>query len=620
MIFLFIIIIIAQFFLYSIAIIIDSYTAFGNELTAAFNLYHDLHINLPNQYVNDISTCYIYDPWCFRGKNSNYAAQVKFWNPKYLIDPEKDLYYRKAKDCTYEIKQVNWSNTMNMNHGKSITGPTHWEIFEFTMLQSSCQENITRADFPKTGGSTFTTIGYNNESLIACTCTDYLNAYYNISCRFPKYYHNNTMKTNEKLKTCMNLTVALEYEHFDGYSAVLGSNSHDDYLYPPIKYLIADDVEYCLDVEFPLLSRNQVSQVPNTSEFLLDLNGTGMTSYFTGYWLNQETVLQKLHSLYTLHKDRLVMAFDYYSKVNRLNYYSVTQLPSPKLVTKRISDQLVFKSFLLRNFQYISEDRDHLETILSHNYSHAHEHHYHMIGASHMRYNFNYIVSLLYGDENLPDARKYNEEHVETFHMKGAEKMDLLVSEIQRLCTSNFEYSHYTYDPTTEQQRIHTLVFQFGAWDLQASPLELLINTSGLNFKKIHSIFSDPTYCKNLVHIVFITAVPYPLCYDESDKPCYQLRGMSNNGAISALNRHTIKELLDLKRQFKDSVKLSIVDAYSIIKPRILLDNFKEVVCSFHYLCREKINGNYQNIATVGGLAIVEALLLLFREQNKNFG
>ena len=90
---------------------------------------------------------------------------------------------------------------MNMNHGKSITGhePIYWEIFEFTMFES-----FTTI----TGGSTFTTIGYKNESLIACTCTDYLNAYYKISCRFPKYSHN-SKKSNEKLKTCMNLTVGV---------------------------------------------------------------------------------------------------------------------------------------------------------------------------------------------------------------------------------------------------------------------------------------------------------------------------------------------------------------------------------------------------------------------------
>ena len=602
-----------QCFSYSIAIIIDSFTAFGNELSAAKYLYQDLNVHLPNKYVNDISTCYIYDPWCFRGKNSDYGMQVKVWNPTYLIDPEKDLYYRKAKDCTYEIKQTNWSNTMN--HRKYIRGdePLYWEIFEFTMIQSNCQENITRANFSKTGGSTFTSIGYNNESLIACTSTDYLNAYYKITCRFPKYYHISNA-TSEKYKTCMNLTVVLEYEHFDGYSAVLGSNSHDDYLYPPIKYLVADDVEWC--VEFPLQSINQIPQIPATREYLLDLNGTGMTSYFTGYWLNQETTLQKLHSLYTLYKDRLVMAFEYYSKVNRINYYSVVQLPSPKLLTKFLSSQLVFKPFLLRNYehnQYFSDDRDHLETILTHNYSHIYEHHFHLIGASHMRYNFNYLVGLLYGEDKLPDARKYNEEHVETFHTKGAEKESLLVSEIERLCTSDFEYSHYTYDPIAQQRRIHTLVFQFGAWDLQASPLELLVDTSGVKLA-IAKIFSDPGYCKNLVHLIYITAVPYPLCYDESDRPCYQLRGMSNNGAISALNRHTIKELLELKRQFKDSVKLSIIDAYSIIKPRILLDNFNEVTCSFHYLCREKLNGKYQNIATIGGIAVVEALLRLFRE------
>ena len=148
---------------------------------------------------------------------------------------------------------------------------------------------------------------------------------------------------------------------------MLGSNSHDDYMYPPIKYLVADDAEYCVELSQSTEHRvsQSVSQFPTVREYFLDLNGTGMTSYFTGYWLNQETALKRLHSLYTIRKDGLLMAFDYYSKLNRLNYYNVIQLPKPKLFTK-ISSGLVFKPFMLHNIQhnqYFPEERDHLETI-----------------------------------------------------------------------------------------------------------------------------------------------------------------------------------------------------------------------------------------------------------------
>ena len=45
-----------------------------------------------------------------------------------------------------------------------------------------------------------------------------------------------------------------------------------------------------------------------------------------------------------------------------------------------------------------------------------------MLGASHMRYNFNYIISLLYGEDKVPDARKYKEEHIETSTGKNYKK------------------------------------------------------------------------------------------------------------------------------------------------------------------------------------------------------
>lgn len=115
-----------------------------------------------------------------------------------------------------------------------------------------------------------------------------------------------------------------------------------------------------------------------------------------------------------------------------------------------------------------------------------------------------------------------------------------------------------------------------------------------------------------LRHLVWVTTVPYPFCLNDNDEPCHFLRGFSNNAASSAINRRMLNFLRRVSSHPELAVKISIVDAFSIIAPRIILNNDNEVICSMHYICREVFYNEVRNVYTPAGLAVVESIMNLF--------
>ena len=112
----------------------------------------------------------------------------------------------------------------------------------------------------------------------------------------------------------------------------------------------------------------------------------------------------------------------------------------------------------------------------------------------------------------------------------------------------------------------------------------------------IKYILSD-NHCKGLTHFIFITAVPYPLCFDNDD--CNSNRIYRINPAIRALNEYYLSKLLLI--QIHSPIKLSIIDAYSIAMPRLLFHPDEEVVCINHYLCREEFDNRIYTVHAPAG-------------------
>lgn len=160
--------------------------------------------------------------------------------------------------------------------------------------------------------------------------------------------------------------------------------------------------------------------------------------------------------------------------------------------------------------------------------------------------------------------------------------------------------------------RDHVLFLQPGAWDTtHQSPRMIIYNNESAPalMLVLERILSGSLKCGRLRQIVWFTAMPYPLCVDDP-VVCNKVRLHRSNGAIQALNSYFLKRLHGMNTSLWTGtgttapVMLSIVDAFSIIYPRLLQKESEEVVCVLHYLCRMN---NDKLFFTPGAAAYIRA-------------
>ena len=82
---------------------------------------------------------------------------------------------------------------------------------------------------------------------------------------------------------------------------------------------------------------------------------------------------------------------------------------------------------------------------------------------------------------------------------------------------------------------------------------------------------------------------------------------------LIAVNQYFIQSIFE-QRAERPLVKLSIVDAYSIIKPRLVLNEDSEVICLSHYLCRirsllPRDNDEVIMLQSPAGAAVVQTII-----------
>jgi hypothetical protein len=134
--------------------------------------------------------------------------------------------------------------------------------------------------------------------------------------------------------------------------------------------------------------------------------------------------------------------------------------------------------------------------------------------------------------------------------------------------------------------------------------------------KLLTDILEGKYPCDGIKEIVFVTPMPYPVClYDDPYRHCSSFRCLRTNSAIAAIRNYFMQHLLGVSVSAKKS--LSIVDAFEIVRPRILLNENYEVVCTNHYSCaisdnRPKDSTNHTStemVHTPAGIAVFESLL-----------
>jgi len=216
---------------------------------------------------------------------------------------------------------------------------------------------------------------------------------------------------------------------------------------------------------------------------------------------------------------------------------------------------------------------------------------YYFIGSSHMRYLFDSLIEYYHSrdvTEGIP--RKHDHIKFNNMNYDFISNTNAQTHYIPKLCN--------TLEKLVENNV--TIIVQTGAWDLSMAPLIRLIRdpTAGPLLMNVFSdIFSGVLKCGNLKHIVWLTSMAYRICFGKKND-CLENRSYRTNSAIAAGNQFFLTELFKMYRSHlisrheidgnRGSIQLSIVDAFHMIKPRLLLDDKNEATCTNHYSCRVK--------------------------------
>eukprot|EP01041_Mallomonas_annulata_P009878 gene9878-20551_t len=159
------------------------------------------------------------------------------------------------------------------------------------------------------------------------------------------------------------------------------------------------------------------------------------------------------------------------------------------------------------------------------------------LGASHMRYNFDGVIDFLFGGEVI---RNIQRKHI-----------DLIVEKLFR-----FDWNVFVSEMSEALERFCLLsdskvVFiQTGHWDLMLKGLRYIIRNyaDSPGYKLLHTlrdIFSGALPCPGISHIVWMTAVPYLLCFSHKENSlCDTKRGQRYNANIRVLNEFFLRGLL----------------------------------------------------------------------------
>jgi len=222
---------------------------------------------------------------------------------------------------------------------------------------------------------------------------------------------------------------------------------------------------------------------------------------------------------------------------------------------------------------------------------------YHLIGEKHMRY-FGFAL-IEYFQGNLiqfdTNSSKLDQFRWKNIQFNFSSYSELMISLAERVCNSK------------SATQASTLVLQAGSWDLTAFNAMIIAESQ---FPKVLNFFNkvneNVSFCPRLKHIVWLTTVPHPLCF-ESGK-CEEARGGRNNAIIRILNSHYTTFIAETK--WRSDLKVSIIDAFSVIAPRLILPQHEEIICNCHYICGIINRKNALELFhTPGGDAVLQLIL-----------
>jgi hypothetical protein len=577
--------------------------------------------------------------------NDKYAKACKLWTP--IMDPPVH-HKHHFPDCQYSIS---FQGTVTETSAREAD----IDVLRFTEFKFVAHQSCSPGNTTIPGGATFDIFGYTEHAIASCVAADSFDNTYEIVCKAPRVLHGSADIDNE----CIYLTVVLEHEHYDAVSLVLSSWIDT---YSSVRHVLMDNVTFCRESKGPtkplnphhdaLLRRSRAppSLVPDSGSISPNI------TIYSGVWMRQHeasdalsdgfkcpllfvesiekcsdshgfnssschgtwrksmqlTTAQQAELVSSLSNERFVSpswwenrrgcfeeAYQYKNTHNRTEILD----PDVSIVSKatNIGTKYSFRPLqmksshghLLLDWSVPSFERPDVvrEGVSS----------FQFVGASHMRYMYMSIVEEIYGAKEIelvPAKMSYS--LYKNFRYNGVK----YASEHARFINSACELFRY------ERRGNGILIVQAGDWDLTIGISRVLRDphfgqTMVSAFRKI----LEGSECDSVKHVVYVTAVPYPICQSDSgSENCARFRSYRTNTATAAINEYVLRHLLAM--QVNGTKKLSIVDAYSIISPRIMLNENYDAVCANHYSCAlDNGRGSAIMVHTPGGMALNQALM-----------
>ena len=330
-----------------------SFQVYGNErdqlqqyiqLTNKIGVDHEQYIKLTDK--------------CFEGENTimNCANDIQDKFNKLRLWETNE----KQTDCSYNINFQNMESYIN----------TSFVDYNFMVYQSDCKSLKDSL-----GGSNFEAFIQTDEILNSCHTFDYFNNTYQIVCTIPKSRQ-------------IRFSVLLSYEHYDGlsdYSSHLSS----------INKVLLDNYLFNMTEIF---GKHVDNSDYNPSLF----TWSDKLRYYSGIW---KTTDNKNASICLTNSSNLYCQFKHKKWTNALEYAIKSKRSSDIIDGNFISNSainypILYQNLtLINNYQFYSYKNNYIiknPNIINITINSNHE--YYFIGASHMRYNLDFIFDFYYSN------------------------------------------------------------------------------------------------------------------------------------------------------------------------------------------------------------------------------
>jgi hypothetical protein len=460
-----------------------------------------------------------------------------------------------------------------------------------TILQYDCQNEIDKIIV---GGSNFEVIYDKRDSesdLFMCNVIDLLNSSYHVQCpihfpirrRKPNGYHQHGIIKDDIMSRpnkCINITILLDYEHYQAISPCQLLTSEVSFLRHPI----LPYTEFCTnDMPQSLEYSTQISNKLPSQE-------TSWLSSIKNLISNsgsRDPVEPNVHS-YTFYDGMWVKA-SHSTPISSLQLVSNASTPEARSYVWRW--HVPSNTVRYKRIPDVLSSTDIQQCLQSHNIE--------FIGDSHSRYLWDKLLIQLYGEKTFTLLDN-------SILGVSMEKIKYRLSRFGPELAKGINY--YIDDLEMNSSRVSerfVVVLHTGFWDAYISPLhQFVFSPDSLNaiITALHRLKSSKI--SNYVTVIWTTTVPLPpfICpFNSSSFICpFGQISFRNNYAIRSMNHH-----IEISLRQIELPRLRVVRSFDILAPRA--QRFPdEVVCNNHYFCRKK----GQTIrSTPGGEIMLQSIL-----------